>query len=165
MRDECERIADVLQQFFTGTEYGYAQKKAEEEIIKFRDKSEKAKKAVEARWSKQAAKPVKAHTDVLRNGYECNTNHKPLTNNHKPIKRKAFTKPTQVEIGKFSVEEDLLTTGFYDYYESNGWKVGKNSMKDWKAALRGWSKRQATYNNKTVIAMEDLNFDSKGYSQ
>jgi len=102
MRDECERIADVLQQFFTETEYGYAQKKAEEEIIKFRDKSEKAKKAIAARWNNQAAKPVKAHTDVIRNGYERNTNHKPLTNNHKPLTKKnkhnGITKVTPGEI-------------------------------------------------------------------
>ncbi len=27
---------------------------------------------------------------------------------------------------------------FYDYYQSNGWRVGKNPMKDWKAAVRSW---------------------------
>ena len=31
---------------------------------------------------------------------------------------------------------------FYDYFQSNGWKVGgKTSMKDWKAAARGWCRR------------------------
>lgn len=30
---------------------------------------------------------------------------------------------------------------FFDYYESNGWKVGKNPMKNWKAALNGWIRR------------------------
>ena len=30
---------------------------------------------------------------------------------------------------------------FIDYYESNGWKVGRNSMKDWKAAIRTWEQR------------------------
>jgi hypothetical protein len=30
---------------------------------------------------------------------------------------------------------------FVDYYESNGWKVGKNPMKSWKAAIRTWVKR------------------------
>ena len=27
---------------------------------------------------------------------------------------------------------------FINHYESNGWKVGKNPMKDWKAAVRTW---------------------------
>ncbi|MCP4974611.1 MAG: YdaU family protein, partial [Maribacter sp.] len=87
MRDECERIADVLNEFFHETEYGYAQKKAEQEIAKFKDKSKKARKAVEARWAK---KPNKPHTDVLQTKYERNTNHKPLTKNHKPIKDSRF---------------------------------------------------------------------------
>ena len=30
---------------------------------------------------------------------------------------------------------------FIDYYSSNGWKVGKNAMKDWKAASRNWTKK------------------------
>ena len=29
---------------------------------------------------------------------------------------------------------------FIDYYTSNGWKVGKNPMKDWKAAVRTWER-------------------------
>ena len=31
---------------------------------------------------------------------------------------------------------------FLDHYTSNGWMVGKNKMKDWKAAVRTWEKRQ-----------------------
>lgn len=31
---------------------------------------------------------------------------------------------------------------FVDYYTANGWKVGRNSMKDWKAAVRTWEKRE-----------------------
>ena len=30
---------------------------------------------------------------------------------------------------------------FIDYYTSNGWKVGKNPMKDWKAAVRTWERQ------------------------
>jgi len=29
---------------------------------------------------------------------------------------------------------------FLDHYESNGWKVGRNPMKDWKAAVRTWER-------------------------
>lgn len=31
---------------------------------------------------------------------------------------------------------------FVDYYEANGWKVGLNGMKDWKAAVRTWERRE-----------------------
>lgn len=29
---------------------------------------------------------------------------------------------------------------FWDYYESNGWRVGRNAMKDWRAAARKWKR-------------------------
>jgi hypothetical protein len=31
-----------------------------------------------------------------------------------------------------------------DYYSSNGWKVGRNPMKDWKAAVRTWERSEFT---------------------
>jgi len=34
---------------------------------------------------------------------------------------------------------------FFNYYESNGWKAGKNPMKDWQAAARNWIKRSKQY--------------------
>jgi hypothetical protein len=61
-------------------------------------------------------------------------------------KSSKFIPPKQSDIKLFEVNEKLNLSGFFDYYESNGWKVGKNTMKDWKAAARGWSKRQSTYN-------------------
>lgn len=36
---------------------------------------------------------------------------------------------------------DNTPAKFFNFYTSNGWKVGKNAMKDWKAALRGWIAR------------------------
>ena len=53
---------------------------------------------------------------------------------------KKFIKPTGEELNQFARDEKITFNGFYDYYQSNGWKVGKNGMKDWKAAARKWSK-------------------------
>lgn len=46
---------------------------------------------------------------------------------------------------------------FVDYYTSNGWKVGRNSMKDWKAAVRTWANKEKP-NGKTPLYLpeEDL---------
>lgn len=60
-------------------------------------------------------------------------------------KRKQFKKPTVEEIEKFAHELNLTNLDpqyFYDYYESNGWMVGKNHMKDWKATAKNWNRRQ-----------------------
>lgn len=57
-------------------------------------------------------------------------------------KRKRFEKPTLSQITQYCLERNnnVNAEQFYDYYESNGWKVGKNAMKDWKAAVRTWEK-------------------------
>lgn len=59
-------------------------------------------------------------------------------------KRKRFEKPTLSEIKQYCIERNnnVNAEQFYDYYESNGWKVGKNSMKDWKAAVRTWERSE-----------------------
>ena len=66
-------------------------------------------------------------------------------------KTKRFKKPTQEEVDAFANESNLQQDGFFDYFESNGWKAGRNPMKDWKAALRGWSRRQSDFNKKEGV--------------
>lgn len=56
-------------------------------------------------------------------------------------KRKRFTPPTIDEVKDYIWENQYKVDAdkWYSYYEANGWKVGKNSMKDWKASIRYWS--------------------------
>ena len=58
-------------------------------------------------------------------------------------KTKKFIKPTVDEIEAYCIERknNIDAQHFYDYYEATGWKVGKNSMKDWKATIRNWERR------------------------
>jgi len=57
-------------------------------------------------------------------------------------KVKRFAKPSIEEVADYCNERnnDVDAEKFYDYYSSNGWKVGKNAMKDWKASVRTWEK-------------------------
>lgn len=57
-------------------------------------------------------------------------------------KRPQFVRPTKEEIFDFCLDNNLSidVDRFYDYYTSNGWKVGKNAMKDWKATVRNWAR-------------------------
>lgn len=59
--------------------------------------------------------------------------------------RSSFSKPSEAEVTEYFSErlgtnaaDSLHPAKFFDYYEANGWKVGKNPMKDWKAAVRNW---------------------------
>ena len=65
-------------------------------------------------------------------------------------KRKRFEKPSISDIKQYCMERNnnIDASQFFDYYESNGWKVGKNSMKDWKAAVRTWEKNSYTNTTK-----------------
>lgn len=58
-------------------------------------------------------------------------------------KRKRFEPPTVEDVIAYSKESNypLDAQRFCDYYSSIGWMVGKNKMKDWKAAARNWSLR------------------------
>lgn len=61
-----------------------------------------------------------------------------------PLKR--FEPPTVDEVALYCHERHnhVDANKFVDYYSSNGWKVGKNSMKDWKAAVRTWERSEFT---------------------
>ncbi len=54
--------------------------------------------------------------------------------------RKRFSPPSLDEVALYCAERNnqVNPEKWYDYYSANGWKVGKNSMKDWKAAVRLW---------------------------
>lgn len=55
---------------------------------------------------------------------------------------KRFIKPSVNDIADYCNNNNynIDAERFYDYYESKGWKVGKAPMKDWKAAVRMWSR-------------------------
>lgn len=80
-----------------------------------------------------------------------------------PTTQKRFKKPTIEEIQAYCQEKELEVDSqrFYDYYESNGWKVGKNPMKDWKATLRNWQRNDKNYSKKSKIP----DFSEVDYSQ
>ena len=54
----------------------------------------------------------------------------------------AFKKPTLEEVKAYCFERRNLVNpeAWLDYYTSNGWRIGKSQMKDWRAAVRTWEK-------------------------
>lgn len=67
-------------------------------------------------------------------------------NKDKKVKNKEssrFTPPTLDEVSSYCKERNnnIDAEGFIDFYEANGWMVGKNKMKDWKATIRNWERR------------------------
>lgn len=67
----------------------------------------------------------------------------PTKNDTMTLSRKVFKKPTRDEVAAYALEIDynLDTDAFMDFYTANGWKAGKNPMRDWKATVRNWQRR------------------------
>ena len=84
-----------------------------------------------------------SHKEKKRNNKEKEGNEKEAIN-IVPLKR--FVPPTEDEVALYCIERrnHVNAQKFVDYYSSNGWKVGRNPMKDWKAAVRTWERSEIT---------------------
>jgi len=65
----------------------------------------------------------------------------------KESKRKKFKKPSRDEVKDYlsEIQKNIDIDKFFDYYESKGWKVGNAPMKDWKATVRNWARREKEF--------------------
>ncbi len=67
-----------------------------------------------------------------------------------------FTPPTLEEVKAYCAERknSVDAQRFVDYYTSNGWLVGKNKMKDWRAAVRTWERNNTSSSKSSGIAVK-----------
>lgn len=75
---------------------------------------------------------------------------KEIEKEEKPAR--SFQKPTVEEVKAFCAEKGYAVDAlkFWNYYESNGWKVGRVPMKRWQAAIITWT-RNSTPSSKSAI--------------
>lgn len=87
-----------------------------------------------------------------------NVNDNVKENTLKSVKEKRFAPPTLENVMGYCQEMgySIDTQRFIDFYESKGWMVGKNKMKDWKAAVRNWA-RQDKEQGKTAVKSSTSN--------
>ncbi len=66
----------------------------------------------------------------------------------------SFKKPTVNDIKEYCLERNngIDSETFFDFYESKNWLIGKNKMKNWKACIRTWEKRQNKTNNNNTTS-------------
>lgn len=72
-----------------------------------------------------------------------NGEYSPLPGETAPkASRKKFAKPTVEEVEAYCLERanSVDARTFWDFYESKGWMIGRNPMKDWRAAVRTWER-------------------------
>jgi len=138
MRVEEKTIESIVQNyglFIVENEY-FGSLSVQRRLDMRNEKSNKARESAQKRWTKDAnALPTNCDGNAINESKV------------KESKRKVFIKPTIEEIKQeftnFNAEH------FFNYYESNGWMVGRNKMKDWKATVKNWMAKD--YNKQTEV--------------
>lgn len=160
MLKACGKISDDLWEFFQADAEGkYFNEQIDIATEKRKNFINKQKNNISKRWNKFG------NTKSIPNEYQKDTNQDslviPLENENEIEKEKdyeigktekenkvvrekgkKFVKPTKEEVLEFAKEEKLRTDivdKWFNHYEANGWKVGHNSMKNWKASYRNWN--------------------------
>ena len=145
-----------------------------------RQRSEAGKKGMAKRWNN---KTITNDNDVITNDNtviaDYNEQYQDITKitvnvndnvnvNDKDIKeknnkKKSFVKPTVEEVKAYCQERGNKVDPyqFVDFYESKGWKVGNQSMKDWKAAVRTWEKRDTEKTGPKKFYYKGRDYDFK----
>ena len=89
-------------------------------------------------------------SDRKRSTYEYdNDNDYDNDLNNKEGKKRRFTPPSLQEVKEYCIERknDVCPENFVNFYTAKDWMVGKNKMRDWKAAVRTWEQRGKTEKN------------------
>ena len=75
------------------------------------------------------------------------------SNNNLTDSKARFKKPTVNDIKEYCFwrNNGIDAETFFDFYESKDWKVGRNKMKDWKACVRTWERRDEKRNTMSKI--------------
>lgn len=83
--------------------------------------------------------------------------------------RPRFVRPSVEDVSEYIAEKGYTVDAgnFIDYYEANGWKVGRNLMKDWRAAVRTWQQREQADNRtrRTTGKPQQSNGVTLGYDE
>lgn len=159
-------IRAVFAYRFDGTEYSGEDPSVDtafqfvaSQIDRYRDICEAKAKAARDRWEVQKSREDDAEdTDGCTSMQEVQSDtpiqsypvlSSPIPSDNKGSTadklptRHRFIPPTAEDVMQYCTEKGYAVDaqGFVDYYKSNGWKVGRNPMKDWKAAVRTWYRK------------------------
>lgn len=138
--DEIATVELILGEFFTLTDEGWRNKRADEEIAAYRDKSAKASSAGRA----SAMRRINGRsTDVEQTFNERATNQEPITNNQEEAKAKARARPAPVVLP--------------DWLPVESW----NDWNDYRNSRKGWTAKAKTLSLKTLARLWQDGHDPK----
>ena len=97
----------------------------------------------------------------IPNGYQMDTQYRLDKDSKDKDSIKRFTPPSLEDVQAYITEKGyhIDADSFIDFYTSKGWLVGKTPMKDWKAAVRTWAKRDNRQTNNKFNEYEQNTYD------
>ena len=132
-----------------------------------RERSEKARRNATARWSNKDAEScdgmqtmqphandatacncMQSHDEMQPHANDAIYVYDSVSDNKEKVSKetkKKFSPPSVDDVAALCKERGYTATNpsaFVAYYESNGWRVGKNPMRSWESALAGWEVRE-----------------------
>lgn len=128
--------------------FGLMRNRAEADMQAYEQKCEQNRRNIQNRYDRTQTN-TNEYDRTQTNTNATNKNKENKSSKEKESKKKSapmrFTPPTLEEVREFiSTNGYTLVDAetFYNHYTAIGWKVGKNAMKDWHAAVRGWQSRE-----------------------
>lgn len=130
------------------------------DLVRYEKIRERNSLSARMRWDANACERMPNDAKNADNDND-NDNDINIVLDEKPKKPKRFIKPVVDDVRKYMSELKMndMSQRFVDYYESNGWKVGKNPMKDWRAAVRTWKQQNNDKQPKQESFYKPLKFD------
>jgi uncharacterized protein YdaU (DUF1376 family) len=147
----ADAVAEIWNKFKIDDSGKFYNERLDNEIDKRKKHSEKQRENARMRWH--------SHGNAKAMPLE-NENENVIINKikEKKFKEEKQKRPTFEEILEYCKERNkgVDAVKFWNYYEANGWKVGKNPMKNWQAAVRTWEKTTETQEVKQVFKANKL---------
>ena len=114
----------------------------DDSIAEYAETSRQNRENVNKRWQYERIRSNTTDTKIEDRSQKTEDRSQKESIADKP-QRSRFIPPTVAEVEAYCQERNngLDAQRFVDFYTANGWKVGKNTMKDWKAAVRTWENR------------------------
>lgn len=128
---------EIIKNKFVESEEGFYNERLMNEMIKRNNKSNNLSANALKRWNKQ--KEYKSNAIASNLNMPIENENEIYINKEKVLK---FKKPSLEEVRQYCAERNkgVDAERWFNYYESNGWQIGKNKMKNWKAAVHTWEK-------------------------
>lgn len=120
---------------------------------KYQERCEKNRENIMKRWNTSEYKRIQSYSNNTDNDNDNENDNEndsiesakasPSAPTHK---RKRFVKPSLSEIEEYCMSRSngIDASKFFDFYESKGWKVGNQPMKDWRACVRTWERKEGS---------------------